>query len=159
MTRRTLRALLATSALAASITILGCGDTDGASPGAAPGGPDEPTSTLAPPPSASTGPGDPGTAKVVPSRTDLVNEHPATPTLVAADPADNRILRVRFWGGVVACHGARVAVTESATTVTVALFAGTVPEGVGKMCIELAELQEIRVTLAAPLGTRTLTVL
>jgi len=90
------------------------------------------------------------------SRDDLLDEHRITPTAVEVDPTDPATLVVRFDGGTAPCHGVRLAVDEGPADVTVVLFAGTPPEGVGLVCPAVAVEQELRWTLERPLGTREL---
>lgn len=90
------------------------------------------------------------------SRDDLIAEQRIVPTAVEVDPADPATLVVRFEGGVAPCHGVRLAVDEGVADVTVVLFAGTPPEGVGVACAEIAVEQQVRWTLEHPLGTREL---
>lgn len=90
------------------------------------------------------------------SRDDLLDERRILPTAVHADPADPTTLVVRFAGRPAPCHGVRLAVDEGPADVTVLLFAGTPPEGVGAVCPTVAVEQELRWKLERPLGTREL---
>jgi hypothetical protein len=86
----------------------------------------------------------------------LVNANPAFIDELTPDPADPSVLLVRLFGGIQECYGAQVDVTETDTEVSVALFTGgreNIPAGIA--CIEIAEAQEIAVTLAAPVGERS----
>jgi hypothetical protein len=148
--RRNTRALLVLAVLCL-VGLGACGDDPDATSGTEPG----PTSVA---PGAPTTSFDERTApaEVVSPRADLVGERPTAPIAVAIDPADDRLVRVRFWNGVTACYGARAVATETPTSVTVAVFTGTIPEAVGKLCIEMAVLQELTVPLTAPLASRSL---
>lgn len=153
-----LRNRLALSLLLVCGVLASACDTGDDSTNAASAAPDDQVSSTVP---RSTGPSVPfdertAQAKQVPNRTDLVDEHPATPIAVAVDAANPRAVRVRFWGGVAPCHGAHAEAHETDATVDVSLFTGTPPEGRDKMCIELAELQEVTVELTRPAGTRAL---
>jgi hypothetical protein len=69
------------------------------------------------------------------------------------DIIDQSTLDVQFYIGVEECYGVdRVEVTYSEDAVTVTIYQGRVP-GAG-VCIEIAELKVIRVTLDEPLNGR-----
>jgi hypothetical protein len=70
---------------------------------------------------------------------------------------DGRVLAIRYWSGVEPCDVLdRVDVEESATEVVVTLQIGRDPEvGEDVACILIAQLYETHVTLAEPLGDRT----
>lgn len=89
---------------------------------------------------------------------DLVNPVIAEPQEILADPADDAVVLVRFYGGVQDCYGARATVlTQDAATVEIRLETGSQPDAGDRACIELAEAQELAVTLDAPVAGRTLT--
>ncbi|HEX7096324.1 MAG TPA: hypothetical protein VF183_10605 [Acidimicrobiales bacterium] len=90
------------------------------------------------------------------SRDDLLAERRIVPTSVEPDPDDPSTIVVRFDGGIRPCHGVRLAVDEGPASVTVLLFGGTPPEGVGTVCPDLVVPQELRWKLRQPLGTREL---
>jgi hypothetical protein len=64
-----------------------------------------------------------------------------------------RTVQVTFYGGVDECFGLdRVEVRERPDRVMVTVFLGRHPEA--EVCIDLAELQAVRVTLDDPVGDR-----
>jgi hypothetical protein len=70
-----------------------------------------------------------------------------------AEPTGARTVRVEFWGGVESCEGlSRVAVAEAPDTVTITLYVGRVPDAL--VCIEIAMLKAVNITLERPLGDR-----
>jgi len=73
----------------------------------------------------------------------------------ATMPADDRSLRVVFWGGIAPCFVLdRVEVREAAHTVTVTLLAGSDPASPNVACIEIAMLMAVDVSLPSPLAGR-----
>jgi hypothetical protein len=149
--------VLATLALAA-----GCGD-DGNDEVVA-GSADSTTTTVDPDTAVSSPPvtigEDPGSevtwTRIEPTD-DLVNPGVATPEEIVVDPDDPRTVLVRFYGGVQECYGARAAVvSEDETEVRIRLEFGSVPGSEGVACIEIAEAQELALTLDAPVGDRDL---
>jgi hypothetical protein len=73
----------------------------------------------------------------------------------ATPSADGRTLVVRFTGGVAPCFVLdHVTLDETATRVTVTLFAGREPTPEPVACIAIAALYETDVHLAAPLDGR-----
>ena len=72
------------------------------------------------------------------------------------DPDDPNAVLVRFYGGVQECFGARASAVETADRVTVTLELGNQPDAGDQACIEIAEAQELVVTLDAPVGEREL---
>ena len=99
-----------------------------------------------------------GQAAVIRSRTDLIDARAFEPESVAADPANNQRLLIRFWGGVEPCYGVEVRVVESATDVKVTVLGGSPPDAQAKTCVALAKLYQATADLKAPLGTRTIVV-
>ena len=87
---------------------------------------------------------------------DLVDPVVATPDELVPDPDDPNAVLVRFYGGVQECNGARASVVESETEVRITLEVGARPEAGDQACIEIAEAQELVVTLDAPVGDREL---
>lgn len=88
---------------------------------------------------------------------DLVGTAVVTPTELLVDPEDDTVVLVRFYGGVQDCYGANVSIVrEDDSVVEVRLETGTRPEATDQACIEIAEAQELAVTLDAPLGDRRL---
>jgi len=91
------------------------------------------------------------------SRDDLVDPHVAEPDELVVDPDDPSTVLVHFYGGVQECYGANATVAgEDDRTVTIRLEVGGLPEAQGQACIEIAEAQELAVTLDAPVGDREL---
>jgi hypothetical protein len=139
MKRRTLPLLLVLVALTAC--------AKAASPGAGSGGA---TSTNAPTAAGGLAPAHP---KMVTPSPGLEDVRPtawsrATPT------ADGTALTVDFWGSP--CQGIdHVSTRETASTVTVTLYEGTLPASVGAACPAIVMLEAVRVQLSTPLGNRT----
>jgi hypothetical protein len=132
-------------ALAAALVLCACGGV-GDRPAAGPD--DAATSSPVDPTSPAPSP----TPKVLEPREDLVDVAPRP--WEKAIPGEDRTLLVTFWGGVEECYGVdRVEVEEVRRRVIVTLYTGRVPGA--EVCIEIAELQAVRVTLAEPLGDRT----
>jgi hypothetical protein len=74
----------------------------------------------------------------------------------ATPSADGRSLTVRFTGGVAPCFVLdRVDVAETASTVTVTLYAGREPSPEPQACIMIAAQYETVIALATPVGGRT----
>lgn len=65
-------------------------------------------------------------------------------------------IAVHFVTGTPECYGADASVTETATTVTIELRTGTRPDSADKSCIMVAVYATMQITLAAPLGDRTI---
>lgn len=90
-------------------------------------------------------------------RDDLENPITAEPTALLVDPDDDRTVLVRFYGGVQDCYGARATVVrQDETVVKIRLEVGGLPGSSDRACIEIAEAQELAVTLDAPVGDRQL---
>ena len=87
---------------------------------------------------------------------DLVNRTVTEPTELVADPDDDSVVLVRFYGGVQDCYGARAAADESDDSVVITLETGSRADAGDRACIEIAEAQELAVELEAPLGDRAL---
>jgi hypothetical protein len=63
------------------------------------------------------------------------------------------VVQVEFYAGVDECYGLdRVEVRERPERVVISVFIGRHPEA--EVCIDLAELQAVRVTIDGPLGDR-----
>ncbi|MGQ0826498.1 MAG: hypothetical protein ACT4OX_15955 [Actinomycetota bacterium] len=106
-------------------------------------------------PGATVDPGTGGATRVEP-RPGMANLHPVSFDPAAAEARDGSVV-VRFYGGVDPCFVLdRYEVTETDESVTIALHAGSDPAQPDSVCIELAQLYEVEVPLAAPLGTREL---
>ena len=113
---------------------------------------DAAVSQAAEPPGA---PAEPVPKRVEP-RAGMANVRPH-PFETATPIGDETRLEIRFWGGVPPCFVLdRVAVEETAETVTVTLFAGSDPAQPDAMCIEIALWMSVEVPLAEPLGGRTI---
>lgn len=93
--------------------------------------------------------------RVVP-RSDLLDPKSAPKVSLVPDPARGNVVLARFWNGDHTCYGAMPQVTETADAVIVEIFTGVLPEAEGKPCKAVAELQELEIQLAAPLGNRPL---
>lgn len=88
---------------------------------------------------------------------DLVSPTVTEPTELLADPEDDSVVLVHFYGGVQDCYGARATVDESDDAVVVTLETGSRADAGDRACIEIAQAQELAVDLDAPLGDRDLT--
>ncbi|MBF6330567.1 hypothetical protein [Nocardia transvalensis] len=86
----------------------------------------------------------------------------ANPAIVSPHPipfdswsrvAPDRIA-VNFQIGSPECYGVDASTTETDSTVTVELRAGTLPEAVGRMCTMIAVFGTLEVPLKQPLGNR-----
>ena len=148
--RRLLPLTLALLLLAAA-----CGDDgDEVDAGASPADPDSAVSSP-----ALTDPATPGTdvtwARIEPTE-DLADPIVATPDELVPDPEDPDVVLVRFYGGVQECYGARAAAVETDDEVRITLEVGSQPDAGDQACIEIAEAQELAVTLEAPVDEREL---
>ncbi|WP_415975254.1 hypothetical protein [Rhodococcus sp. 077-4] len=65
-------------------------------------------------------------------------------------------IAVHFVTGTPECYGADASVTETDTTVTIELRTGTRPDAADKSCIMVAVYATMQMTLASPLGNRTI---
>ncbi|WP_067533436.1 hypothetical protein [Nocardia crassostreae] len=63
-------------------------------------------------------------------------------------------IAVNFQTGVPECYGVDATVTETDTTVTVALRGGTRADAAGKMCVQSLVFGSLEIQLKAPLGDR-----
>lgn len=134
-----------TAIIVAALLLVGCAGRG--DPGAQPG-PDEPTSTVLPGP---TGPIPEPSPSMVRPRDGLVEPWPVA--LEGIEPLGPDRLLATFYGGVEECYGvARVDVEETSDTVTITVYEGRVPEA--EVCIEIALLKGVVVTLDAPIGDR-----
>jgi hypothetical protein len=142
-----------------ALALVGCG-SDGHVDARA--GAPRPSSTTAPPDASVSSPPlspgssvpSPGGERVTPMRGAL-DVHSLSFAVDEVHAVDGGVV-VPFWGGVAPCFVlARYQVDETAQSVTIALYAGRAPTKVDVACIELAKRYEVKVPLAAPLGTRT----
>ena len=63
-------------------------------------------------------------------------------------------IAVNFQTGSPECYGVDAGTTETDSTVTVELRAGTLPEAVGRMCTMIAVFGTVEIPLKQPLGDR-----
>jgi hypothetical protein len=135
-----------TSPVVAGLTACGSEDTGGAVVG------DGDTPVTSPP---DTG-GDDGVAgaRLVEPTPGLDNVVTAAIDSVAV--IDAATLEVRFYNGVEPCYGVDhvTVVADTADAVTIEVGVGSNPDAGDVACIELAELQGVRLALTAPLGER-----
>jgi hypothetical protein len=91
-------------------------------------------------------------------RFDLVGSRLGYVNEVVVDPDDDRVLLVRFFGGVEECYGAYATVVSQAIDeIVVELQVGGVPFGDGSpVCIDIALAQEIALVLDEPAGDAVL---
>lgn len=94
-------------------------------------------------------------ATVFTARDDLVDPHPIP--IQSWTRVDGDRIAVHFETGTPECFGVDATVTESGTTVTVALRGGTLPEAVDRACIMIAVAGVLELTLRAPLADRIVT--
>jgi hypothetical protein len=129
----------------ATVILLASACGERARPGAS--GPDQPvtSSPTAPGPVPSPSP------RLLEPESGLVEVRPHP--WDTAEVLGPRTVQVSFYGGVEECYGLdRVEVRERPTRVVISVFTGRKP-GAG-VCIEIAELQAVRVTLDRPVGDR-----
>ncbi|RDI66649.1 hypothetical protein [Nocardia pseudobrasiliensis] len=92
-----------------------------------------------------------------PGRAFTANPAIANPRPIAFDSwtrvAPDRIA-VNFQSGSPECYGVDASTTESDSTVTVELRAGTLPEAAGRMCTMIAVFGTLEIPLKQPLGNR-----
>ena len=70
---------------------------------------------------------------------------------------DDTTIEVRFYNGVEPCYGVdHATVEQSPAAVIVEVGVGSNPAAGGVACIEIAELQAVRLTLTRPLGDRAI---
>jgi hypothetical protein len=154
---RVLLALLAVVALTAA-----CGGDDGDEVVASgDGSADSTTTTVDPDTGVSLPVTDDGStattwARIEPTD-DLVDPVVATPDEIVPDPDDPNAVLVHFYGGVQDCYGARATVvSQGADQVEIRVETGGQPDAGDTACIEVAEAQELVVTLDAPVADREL---
>lgn len=156
---RVLLPLLVVAALATA-----CGGDDGEAVVAGDSGSTDSTTTTADPDGAVSSPplSDDGVdpaitwTRIEPTD-DLVDPVVATPDEIVPDRDDPNAVLVHFYGGVQDCYGARTTVvSQDADEVRIRLEVGGRPDAGDTACIEIAEAQELVVTLGAPVGDREL---
>ncbi|WP_068161421.1 large secreted protein [Rhodococcus phenolicus] len=96
----------------------------------------------------------PAGATVFTARPDLLDPHPVE--ITSWSPAGDHIA-VHFESGTPECYGVDATVTETGSSVTVALRGGTLPEAADRMCIQIAVTGILDVPLQSPLAGRTVT--
>ncbi len=133
----------------------GGGQSEPGSGGGAPGYPgDEP---IAPPDDPGLEPEPVPEPTLVEPRPGMVGVHPIAFSTddVVVSPDDSAVLFVSFWSGVEPCYVLdHIEVTETDETVTVTLFEGSDPAAADAVCIEIAMLKQVEITLDSPLGDR-----
>ena len=143
------------------VLVAACGDDAGEEVVA--GSPGDGSTTTVDPDAPVSSPADdgsttaPGTtwARIEPTR-DLVSPVVVTPDELVVDPTDDSTVLVHFYGGVQECFGARATAEETPDRVRITLELGSRADAGDRACIEIAEAQELAVTLAAPVGDREL---
>jgi len=68
--------------------------------------------------------------------------------------SDDRVLTVAFWSSP-CFHVDHVGLAEEGDRVIVTLYVGVAPSAVNQACIQPAEYRAVKVSLSAPLGSRT----
>jgi hypothetical protein len=120
-----------------------CGER--ARPGAA--GPDDPVTTSPTTPGSAPSP----RPRVLKPEPGLVDVRPQP--WDSSEVLGPRAVQVSFYGGVDECFGLdRVEVRGRPDRVVITVFLGRHPEA--EVCIDIAELQAVRVTLGEPVGER-----
>lgn len=119
------------------------------------GDPDRPVTSPSTVSTDTAGPPPAGGARVVQPTPGLDN---VVPTAIdSAVIADETTVEVRFYNGVEPCYGVdHATVEQSPTAVIVEVGIGSNPAAGDVACIEIAELQAVRLTLAEPLGDRAI---
>jgi hypothetical protein len=141
--------------LALFLLATACGDDGDAVEASGTADPDTPVTSPPVSDTAPTGTEDIQWLRIEPTD-DLVDPVVATPDQLVRDPEDPDAVLVRFYGGVQECNGARATAEETDTEVRITLEVGGRPDAGDQACIEIAEAQELVVTLDAPVGTREL---
>ena len=136
--RSVVRACRGITVLAMCLLIAACGSSSGT--------PDVPALPEEPVPAGAT---------AFSARPDIVDAHPLT-ILSWSRVSDDRIA-LHFETGTPECFGVDATVTETDDTVTVTLLGGTLPEMQDRMCIMVAVVGALEVSLQSPLGDRVVT--
>ncbi|WP_062995847.1 hypothetical protein [Nocardia mikamii] len=140
--RRITTAAIALLALPA-LLVTACGNSDD-------GGAQGNTTTAAVSTPTEQNPPQPG--RMFTANSTITNPHPL-PFDSWSRVAPDRIA-VNFQIGSPECYGVDATTTETDTTVTVALKAGTLPEAAGRMCTMIAVFGTLEIPLKKPLGDR-----
>lgn len=82
----------------------------------------------------------------------IVDPHPMPVESWSRAGAD--ALALHFTTGTPQCYGVTATTHETADTVAVALSGGTLPEAVGRACIQIAVFGTLEVPLQGPIGDR-----
>jgi hypothetical protein len=138
--------------LVLALVAAACGVESGALGGAQT--PDDDTGVVAPG-NGSVSPGDHDISwSRVEGRFDLVDGRIGYVHDVVVDPDDDRVILVRFFGGVEECYGANATlISHTADEIVVQLEVGSVPHGDETgACIDIAMAQEIALHLDRPAG-------
>ncbi|MBA3349375.1 MAG: hypothetical protein H0T12_02355 [Actinobacteria bacterium] len=153
-TKMNTRARTFAGLLTLTLFLGGCGSPGGGAAGSGGGGAgsDEPVA-------GAPGSGSGGGGEVVSPRPGMAEVHPVKWDKVRL-AEDGRSLWFRWWSGVEPCNVLdHVEVRISQHVVLVTLFEGKVPGKEDVVCPEMAQLKEVKVTLAKPLdGKRSSTV-
>lgn len=148
MMESTVRIRAVACGIAAVLLLGACAGRGENRPAAGRPDPDSGVSTTVPSPSS---PAPEPTPLLVTPRPGLVDVRPNPYEKVVV--FDERTLEVRFWGGVEECYGVdRVDVVYGETEVTVTVYQGRVPTA--EVCIEIAVLTAVRVSLDEPVSGR-----
>jgi hypothetical protein len=89
-------------------------------------------------------------------RPDIVDPVPVSSITLARDPTRDDGVIARFWNGDHRAYGATARVTETGADVHVTVLSGALPEAANESASAVAELQELQIVLAAPVGARHL---
>lgn len=147
MSRRS-RSRRLSAAVTVSLVLGACAGGEGSRP---PSRAPKPDSVVSTPRGSSPTPTAEPTPLLITPREGLVDVRPSA--WEKAEVLNQRTLLVRFWGGVEECYGVdRVEVKYGAEEVTLTVYEGLVPSA--EVCIEIALLKAVRVSLDEPLAGR-----
>jgi hypothetical protein len=153
-----MRRLVPTFVLAVWVALLavGCGSSSSKSQTPPSTAPSTTTSTPVVTSSGPMVPGSPSGPKQIEPTHNGADVHPVRFDPTMAVPSAKGVL-VRFYGGIAPCFVLdHYTVAETASTVTVTLYAGSDKTKPGTVCSALALEYEVDVSLQAPLGGRKL---
>ncbi len=137
-----------TAGVVLALLLGACAGREGSRRPAGPPGPDSGVTSPQPSPSP---PAPTPTPLLVSPRSGLVDVRPTV--WENAEVVNEGTLLVQFWGGVEECYGVdRVDVDYGTGEVTVTVYEGRVPSA--EVCIEIALLKAVRVSLEEPLAGR-----